>query len=130
MIRFLNPMAAAGLSSLTSLVDLVAQGEAGTLVRVIRHKLDVNDGTRGNNGRRSDVTAVPSQQVCGLRIPISDLYEVIPRSKKQYMHKCYFWICLFGILVWQKKSQILQQEYYLNKTKIETTFKTINIYLK
>ncbi len=126
MIRFLNPMAAAGLSSLTSLVDLVAQGEAGTLVRVIRHKLDVDDGTRGNNGRRSDVTAVPSQQVCGLRIPISDLYEVIPRSKKQYMHKCYFWM-----FAWQKKkSRILQQEYYLNKTKIETTFKTINIYLK
>ncbi len=34
------------------------------------------------------------------------------------------------VFVWQKKSQILQQDYYLNKTKIETTFKTINIYLK
>lgn len=83
IICFLNHVEAAGLSSLTSLVDLVAQGESSTLVRIIRHKLDVDDGTGGNDGRRSDVTAVLSQQVCRLRIPISDLYEVIPKSRKQ-----------------------------------------------
>lgn len=114
-VCFLNHMAAVGLSSLTSLVDLVAQGETGTLVRIIRDKLDVDDGTRGNYGRRCDVTAVPSQQVRRLRIPISNLYEVIPKNKKQYMLKCYFRICLYGI---HAKCQILQKGYYSFKYEI------------
>lgn len=87
IIHFLNHIGAAGLISLTSLVDLVAQGESGTLVRIVRHKLDVDDGTGGNDGRRSDVTAVLSQQLRGLRISISDLNEVIPKSGKQCKFK-------------------------------------------
>lgn len=52
-------------------------------MRVIRHKLDVDDGTGGNDGGWSDVTAVLSQQVRRLRIPISDLYEVVPERQKK-----------------------------------------------
>lgn len=59
------------------LVDLIAQGEAGPLPRVVRGELDVERGARRDDGRRCDVPAVLAQQVGCFAVSISDLNEVI-----------------------------------------------------
>lgn len=64
--------------TLTCLVDLIAQGEAGTLPRVVWGELDIERGARRDDGRRCYVPTVFAQQVCCFAVPVSDLDEVVP----------------------------------------------------
>lgn len=64
--------------TLTCLIDLVAQGEAGTLPCIVRGELDIERGARRDDGGRCYVPTVLAQQVCRFTVPISDLDVVIP----------------------------------------------------
>lgn len=64
--------------TLTCLVDLVAQGEAGTLPCVVRGELDIERRARRDDGGRCYVPTVLAQQVCCFAVPISDLNVVVP----------------------------------------------------
>jgi len=96
--------------TLTCLVDLVAQGEAGPLPCIVRGELDIERGARRDDGRRCYVPTVLAQQVCCFTVPISDLDVVIPveagemtvkPSVREMLqdarnkHKALLYICIF-----------------------------------
>lgn len=64
--------------TLTCLVDLIAQGEAGTLPCVVWGELDIERGARRDDGRRCNVPTVLAQQVCCFTVSITDLDVVVP----------------------------------------------------
>lgn len=64
--------------TLTCLVDLIAQREAGTLPCVVWGELDIERGARRDDGRRCNVSTVLAQQVCRFTVPIADLNVVVP----------------------------------------------------
>lgn len=64
--------------TLTCLVDLIAQREAGTLPCIVWGELDIERGARRDDGGRRDVPAVLAQQVCCLAVPVADLDVVVP----------------------------------------------------
>lgn len=67
----------------TCLEDLIPDGETGSVGLVVRHELDEELVSGGDNGRRGDLAAVLPHQLATLVHAISHLHIVIPEKIKR-----------------------------------------------